>query len=392
MENGHFSTLGTPKPDPIFAISKKAQECGPEAIDASIGVCMDEHSSPLVFQTVREAERRRVEEIRSDDFSYPPILGLERYRNAVQSLVLGANETDTAFASFSTAGGQGALHTNLHLLKRMMPDVSLVLPVPAWDNHKDLLRGASIPTIETAYLDQGKPATDAIVRTLQSTSGKIAVLLQVSGHNPTGLDFTSGQWNELADAMERRNAVAFLDCAYQGLTADPESDALVPRLFAQRDIATLFAWSASKNHSIYGYRTGLAGAMVNDDETKRLIEGHYSDISGQLQSAAPAPGQAIVSIVQERLKEQWLGELESIRTLIARKRSDLTELLAMEEFSVALQGKGLFAKLPLDSAQLEKLRNEKKVFLLDDGRINIAGVPHARIGELADKILSVVRR
>ena len=392
MENTHFSRLGTPKPDPIFAISKQAQECGPEAIDATIGVCMDEQSSPLVFSTVREAEEKRVREMQSGDFSYPPILGLERYRHAVQSLILGASQADTAFASFSAAGGQGALHMNLNLLKRMMPDVSLILPVPAWGNHYDLLRGARIPTVEAATLDQGKPATDAIVRTLQSTSGEVAVLLQVSGHNPTGLDFTSEQWNELTDAMERKNAVAFLDCAYQGLTDDPESDALVPRLFARRDIATLISWSASKNHSMYGYRTGLAGAMVKSDEMKRLIEGHYSDISGELQSAAPSPGQAIVSIVQERLKEEWLCELESVRTLIARKRSDLIQLLATEEFSTALQGKGLFAKLPLDFSQLERLRNEKKVFLLDDGRINIAGVPFSRIGELAEKILSVVLR
>ena len=392
MENRHFTGLSTPKPDPIFALSRQAKECGPEAIDATIGVCMDEQSSPLVFSTVREAEEKRVREMQSDDFSYPPILGLERYRNAVQSLILGASKKDTAFASFSAAGGQGALHTNLNLLKRMMPDVSLIVPVPAWGNHYDLLRGANIPAVEAATLDQGKATTDAIVRTLQSTSGKAAVLLQVSGHNPTGLDFNLEQWRELADAMERKNAVAFLDCAYQGLTDDPESDALVPRLFARRDIATLISWSASKNHSMYGYRTGLAGAMVKSDEMKRLIEGHYSDVSDELQSAAPSPGQAIVSIVQERLKEEWLCELESVRTLIARKRTDLTRLLGMEEFSTALQGKGLFAKLPLDSAQLERLREEKKVFLLDDGRINIAGVPLSRIGELAEKILSVVRR
>lgn len=195
---------------------------------------------------------------------------------------------------------------------------------------------------------------------------------------------------QLADTFQKSNALAFLDFAYQGLSDGPDEDAFAPRLFSARGIETLIAWSASKNHSIYSYRTGLAGAIVHDEKTKHVVDGHYSDISSELQSVAPTPGQSIVSIVQQRLKVQWLAELAQIRSILAQKRQTLTELLNLEEFVPPLQGRGLFARLPLTNVQLQRLRDEKKVFLLDDGRINIAGVPLARIEELATKIRSVI--
>lgn len=390
MKNRHFSSLPEPTPDPIFAMAKQAQGCGADVIDATIGVCMDEKAAPLVLASTRQAENARVNEMTANDFSYPPILGLESFRQSVRALLFG-NEARVEFSSFSTAGGQGALHTNLQLLKRVMPDASIILPTPAWGNHFDLLHGANIPVQEINYLENGIPTTEPIIRTLKETSKQMSVLLQAGGHNPTGLDFTQEQWRELADVFREKNTIAFLDVAYQGLIDDPVEDASVSTLFAEREIETLIAWSASKNHSIYAYRTGLAGAIVHDRKTQQVVEGHYSGISSELQSAAPTPGQVIVSIVQQRLKAEWLRELADIRALVAQKRHDLIELLNMDQCIQPLQGKGLFARLPLNPIQLRRLREEKRVFLLGDGRINISGVPLARIDELAEKIRSVVQ-
>lgn len=386
--NNRLSSLPVPKPDPIFAASKLARASGTDAIDATIGVCMDEEGSPLLLDSTQRAEQLRVSELRPRDFSYPPILGREDYRQSVHALLLASDQE--RLASFATAGGQGALHTNLQLLKRLVSKPVMILPTPAWGNHFDLCKGAEVELRSAEYIPDGTPTLEHIHNALQKTHGQAAVLLQVGGQNPTGLDFTRQQWGELAGLLEKYNAIAFLDFAYQGFVSEPEGDAFPVELFSQKNVETFIAWSASKNHSIYSYRTGLAAAIAPDESTRHIIEGHYSDLSSELQSAAPTPGQALVAIVQQRLQVEWRSELRNIRSLLTEKRRLLKELLGMDRFVTALEGNGLFARLPINPQEIERLRHEQKVFLLDDGRVNIAGVPLTRIPELAEKIRRVI--
>lgn len=47
-----------------------------------------------------------------------------------------------------------------------------------------------------------------------ATTGAI-VLLQASGHNPTGVDPTSQQWEQIRQLMRLKGLLPFFDCAYQ---------------------------------------------------------------------------------------------------------------------------------------------------------------------------------
>jgi len=52
--------------------------------------------------------------------------------------------------------------------------------------------------------------------------------------------------------------------------------------------------------------------------------------------------------------------------------------------------KGMFSLLPVSPEQAEKLRSEHSVYLLNSGRINIAGARAEMIDSLADSILNVL--
>ena len=67
-------------------------------------------------------------------------------------------------------------------------------------------------------------------------------------HNPTGVDPTPEQWEQIADVVVEKNHLPFFDVAYQGFASGSlDQDAYAPRYFASRGIEMMVAQSYSKN-------------------------------------------------------------------------------------------------------------------------------------------------
>lgn len=386
MSSSPFSRLPSPKPDPLFAIGAEAQAAGPSAINGTLGIFMDEQGHPLVFPSVKKALSRLGKNIENFNYSYPPLTGLPDYRKAVTRLIT----TEEHTASIASTGGTGALAINLQLMKMMLPhEPSVMLPVPAWGNHLPVCLYAGLHPIEAPYIEKGTASIDGVISVIRKQKKAFGILLQVGCHNPTGLDYTDEQWTVLLDELAKKQCIVLLDIAYQGFKGTVGEDIVPIQMSRSRGITTLVTWSASKNHSIYGLRTGLALAFVESEQEKKTVEGTYSSISRGLHSAAPTFGQAIVAFVQEHAKEQWENDLLAARTVLVSKRRRMMKHLP-DVFHKALSGYGMFAMLPLSVTQVNKLKHEHHVFILLDGRINIGGIPEARIRELCGKIVAVL--
>ena len=380
-----FSSLPVPKPDPLFAIGTEARLAGPAVINGTIGIVMDEQGKPLLFPSVRLAISDLAKELTTLDYSYPKLTGLDSFRTSVAALL--PTHKDMHMASIASTGGTGGLAINLRLMRMMLGDndPAIILPVPAWGNHPPPCIAAGLRIIEVPYLVNGIASIDGILEAVAKEQRPVGVLLQVGCHNPTGLDFSSSQWQDLAQALANKNVIALLDFAYQGFIAEPEDDAKPIELFLQNNITSLVVWSASKNHTIYGLRTGLAAAYVPSEELIAVVEGHYSTITRMLHSASATFGQHIVAQVQANYMSAWRQDLLATRTLVDTKRAMMTKLLP-EPFQVALRGHGMFAMLPLTSDQILRLKTDHAVYMTLDGRLNIAGIPEVRVGELCEKI------
>ncbi|NOS66851.1 MAG: aminotransferase class I/II-fold pyridoxal phosphate-dependent enzyme [Candidatus Peribacteraceae bacterium] len=388
MTPASFLTLPASKPDPIFAAAKAAKAAGPQAINGTIGVYMDEDGKPMVFPSVRSALEDIAKELTRRSYSYPALTGLAEYRTSVHHLLFG--DSAPLIASIASTGGTGGVSLNIRLAKLMDPAITLILPTPAWANHAPLCRSAGITTVEVPYLEDGLPSVRGVMDALQRTAGNCCVLLQVGCHNPLGLDLSTAQWNEVLAAMAKKRAIAILDFAYQGFGGTPDEDAAPVRLFAQSDVLTLITWSASKNHSIYSERTGLACAVVPDEKTRIEVEAHYSTLTRGIHSAAATFGQSVVARVQSTHRDQWLKDVAGAREMLEKKRAVLKETLPAS-FRKAIDGHGMFAMLPLSEEQVDRLATDEKVFMTRDGRINIAGIPLKRMEELAEKIQKCAR-
>lgn len=318
------------------------------------------------------------------NFAYPPLLGFPEFRSGVTRLIFG-DQTD-AIASIATTGGTGAVTINLKLLK-LLGIREVLLPVPSWPNHRRLLTSLGFIVHEVPHLERGSTSLHGIMEALSAAKQPCGVLLQACGHNPTGLDFTDEQWRELATFLRKKEHVVLLDLAYQGLVRGVEEDAASVRLLREAGIPLLVAWSASKNHSIYGLRTGLACAVASDAAEREELERHFMILTREMHSAAPVTGQQIVALVQQEHADQWRTDLEDLRAVITRKRRTLKD--AVPPFADALAGAGLYALLPCSSEQI-LLFKQRKIFLLPDGRVNIAGIPDARMEEFTNACKQII--
>lgn len=110
--------------DPILTLNENFQkDPRDQKVNLSIGIYFDAEGRIPVMGAVREAETALQRD--SGPKPYLPMVGLAAYRDAVQSLVFGADHPARAagrIATLQTLGGSGALKVGADFLKRYFPD------------------------------------------------------------------------------------------------------------------------------------------------------------------------------------------------------------------------------------------------------------------------------
>lgn len=96
---------------------------------------------------------------------------------------------------------------------------SIWLSSPSWGNHGKVFEAAGLKTQSYTYLDQATKTRldfDGLCRDLESKVPKgSVVLLHACAHNPTGVDPSLPQWEEIAQIFAARSLVPLFDSAYQ---------------------------------------------------------------------------------------------------------------------------------------------------------------------------------
>jgi aspartate/tyrosine/aromatic aminotransferase len=118
-------------------------------------------------------------------------------------------------------------------------------------------------------------------------------------------------------------------------------------------------------------------------------------IARGMYSMPPDHGAELVARVCENpaLRVEWSAELDGMRARIATLRTALVERLRTLrpdlDYSFVQRQFGLFSLLPLQPAQIERLRSEWHVYMPGDGRINAAGISQRNVAYLAESIAAV---
>jgi aromatic-amino-acid transaminase len=380
-------------PDALLALIK-LHDADPRAdkIDLGVGVYRTGQGATPVFGAIKAAERKLVDEQETKAYLGPE--GDMGFVHALMPYVFGEELTRGGrIEGMQTPGGTGAVRLALALAKRAGVG-RVLMGAPSWPNHAQIVRdlGLELVTFEHATSD-GAANLEALKAALAEGREGDAVLLHGCCHNPTGIDYTPAQWDEIAALLAGSPVLPVIDLAYQGLGDGMEADAYGARKVIDAVPEALVAQSCDKNFGLYRDRVGALYVLAKDgEELNRVLSNGYA-LARAAWSMPPDHGAAAVRLILEdpKLTESWLDELEQMRTRIRQVRERLAEAGRLGAVDLAPLGrqKGMFATLPLAKAQIETLRAEHGIYMAGSGRINVAGLTTDNIGKFTEALAAV---
>jgi len=375
--------LAQQSPDALLALIKlyEADERA-DKIDLGVGVYRTAEGDTPVFESIKAAEQRLVEEQASKSY-----LGPEGDMGFVHSLmphVFGANPARGGrIEGMQTPGGTGAVRLAAALAARAGVK-RVLMGTPSWPNHAPIVSDLGLEIVGFAHAAvDGNADMDALMEALGSAGPGDAVLLHGCCHNPTGIDYTPDQWDRIVQVLADRGLLPIIDLAYQGLGLGMDEDAYGMRAVLAAVPEALVAYSCDKNFGLYRDRVGALYVMGSDAaHAERIISNGHS-IARATWSMPPDHGAAAVRLIlcDDALTKSWLAELGSMRERIQavrRKLAGAGQAGGIDLAPLATQH-GMFAMLPLAREQIAALRDEHGVYMAGSGRINVAGLTTGNI-------------
>jgi aspartate aminotransferase len=354
-----------------------------QKVDLGVGVFRDLSGNTPILNSVRRAEKEVL--AAQTTKSYIGAAGREEFNAALEELVLGAAHParrDRRARTLQTPGGCGALRVGAELIKAAAPNAAVHLSDPTWGNHAPLLGDCGLKLERYPYYDAiaHELRFDAMLQRLQAAPAGDAVLIHACCHNPSGADLDPAQWQAVADLLERRRLVPFLDLAYQGFGASLEQDAAAVRMVVERVPEALIAVSFSKNLGLYRERVG--GLIVVSENAARAdaVQSHMLHIARSIYSMPPDHGAAIAARIfaDPILKGEWVRELDAMRTRIQEMRGllagKLREVTGDDSFDFIRTQHGMFSLLGVSREAVEQLREKHHIYMTADSRMNLAGI------------------
>lgn len=167
-------------------------------------------------------------------------------------------------------------------------------------------------------------------------------------------------------------------------------------MVAARFPEVLIAASCSKNFGIYRERTGILIAISRDAAATAITQGNLNFLNRQNYSFPPDHGARLVTMILEddALRADWQAELEEVRLNMLTLRQSLADALRAEtnsdRFDFVARHRGMFSRLGLTEAQVNRLRDEFGIYMVGDSRINIAGLNAQTVPVLARAVAAVL--
>ena len=386
--------------DPILSLNEDFQN-DPRAhkINLSIGIYFDDAGRIPVLESVRRAEALVV--AKGGPKPYLPIEGAANFRTAVQHLLFGATHeavTSARIATIQSVGSSGGLKVGADFIARHFPGSQVWVSDPTWDNHRSMFEGAGLQVHTYPYYDaaSGGLRFAPMLAALRALPARSVVLLHACCHNPTGVDLTRAQWDELIPVLRVRELLPYLDLAYQGFGDGIVEDAYAVRALASAGLSFFIANSFSKSMSVYGERCGALSVVCPDAAQAVNVLGQLKFTVRRNYSSPPIHGGQIVATVlgEAPILSIWEGELGAMRERILAMRRQvhavLSAKIAGRNFDYFLTQRGMFSYTGLSPQQVDQLREKHAVYLVRSGRMCVAGLNTHNVEATAAAMASVL--
>ena len=368
-----LSKLKKVKPDPILSIVTRFNaDKNPKKINLSVGEFVS-GAQVYKFKSVKKAEPIVVTNM---NYRYLPIPGCPDFIENSRKFVFGKSN---GHLGYQTVSGTGSLWLASQILE-LVGQTNVITSNVTWPNHNHIFN------IVDTY-EHSKNIDDLLTKI--KNCKPTVFLFQSCCHNPTGIDYDNDVWNMIGFEIKRNNHTVILDNAYQGLSSgDPQVDNYSIKLFDQLGVPLIVCSSYAKNLGLYNQRLGSLFTNFKvenlDDHIKQRIRSSYSN--------PPSFGSSIFNKVMSEDYQEWQKECNELTQTLKKNRQSLHQKLTNHNifWDQLVDGNGLFYMTPLSSEQIDKLRDEYSIYMLQNGRINIAGINDENIDYIVEKI-SVVQ-
>ncbi len=393
-----FETLSKATLDKIFVLmAEYAADPRTDKIDLGVGVYKDEKGITPILNSVKKAEQRLLDTASTK--TYKGVVGNKEFSAAIVDLALGDTIDRSRIRCVNGAGGTGALMILMHVLGRARPGGRIFICSPTWPNHIPLAENANLEVNYYPYFDAETRGVDfdAMMQVIDGLTSDDIVLLHGCCHNPTGANLTPSQWDSVAESLSRTGAFPLIDLAYLGFGDGLEEDSYGVRRVVAAVPEAMIAFSASKNFGLYRERAGVAIAIAATADSADIVSSQMQNIIRGTISQTPDHGAEVVRIILEdpALRAEWEAELKEMRERMQRLRVKLAAAIRERsnstDFDFIAEHSGMFSLLGLPEDVVRRLKTEDAVYMINDSRINVAGIPEDRVGELADKLLAALR-
>jgi aromatic-amino-acid transaminase len=349
-----------------------------DKIDLGVGVYRTGEGGTPVFGAIKAAEEKLVRE--QDSKAYLGPEGDMPFVEALMPYIFGKDSADMGgrIEGMQTPGGTGSLRLALAMAKRAGIE-RIIVGIPSWPNHAQICDDLDLEVVTFNHAgSEGQTDMDALRAVLGGAGKTDAILLHGCCHNPTGIDYSHHEWDEIAQLVSEAKVLPILDLAYQGLGNGMEDDAYGVRRVLVAVPEALICYSCDKNFGLYRDRVGAFYVMAAEPEDLSRLMSNAHGLARANWSQPPDHGAAAVRLVlaDEALTAQWLDELDQMRERMRQVRAKLAAAGSAGSVDLRPIGgqNGLFSMLPISKEQVLEMREKHGIYMAGSGRINVAGL------------------
>ncbi|EOD11943.1 aspartate aminotransferase [Emiliania huxleyi CCMP1516] len=389
--------------DPILGVNQKFQaDTSAEKVNVSIGAYRTDEGKPMVLSCVKKAEALLLEQ--SDlNKEYLPQRGDATYVQLCQKMLFGEKSKLLAsgvVATAQTLSGTGALRLGAEFMKKFAKGKTVYISNPTWGTHNSIMTQAGVPFSHYRYWNAAGRDLDlaGMLEDIEAAPEGSVIMLHAAAHNPTGVDPTAEQWGEIMTVCKAKKHVCWFDSAYQGFaTGDLDIDATAMRAFADEGLPLFVSQSFAKNFGLYGERVGTFSITCDTPEAVKAVMSQLDIIIRNLYSNPPKHGANIVKTVlsDPALYQEWRDELKAMSLRIQDMRTalydELTSLGTPGSWTHITSQIGMFSFTGLSPEQCTQMVEKHHVYMLNNGRVSMAGVTSKNVKYIAKAIDDVVR-
>jgi len=395
-----FASLKAQPTDPILGLlAKYREDTNPKKIDLGVGVYKNEAGETTVLNCVKKAEQHRTDTETSKVYIGPT--GSPLYNDRMTQLIFGQDHkalTENRVRTASTPGGTGALRVAAEFIKSCKPGATIWVSNPTWANHTGLFQAAGLTVKTYPYYDYENKSLDfdGMLSALKQVSSDDAVLLHACCHNPSGMDLSREQWQQVADIAKSVGFTPVVDMAYQGFGQGLEEDAYGLRLMAESVNEMVVCSSCSKNFGLYRERIGACTIIGESSLQADIAYSVVLSVARVIYSMPPAHGAALVETIlsSDELRNEWYAELAEMRDRINGNRQLIVDKLVengvTRDFSFITRQAGMFSFLGITPEQVQRLQDEFSIYMVGSSRMSIAGIANSNVDYLAQSIAKVL--